>query len=140
MSENTGNIFSFKADLKKFADETETRYEDLIRWVALTLWDKITDKNPVDTGRSRASWNLAVGSPDPSVPPQQESGASTIAAPPRPKIPKSALEQGSPIFVTSNLDYIVYLEGGSSDQAAGGMVEISIAEVEVEINNAISQL
>lgn len=140
MSLNDQSTASFKADLEKFAEQTTLTYNDVIRWVVLSIWTKITDRTPVDTGRARASWNLAVGAPDPKIPPPKLPNTGGIGKPSDPTVTKSDIESGKPIFVTSNLDYIEYLEAGSSDQAAGGMVEISIAEVEVEINNAIKQL
>jgi hypothetical protein len=37
-------------------------------------------------------------------------------------------------------DYMQYLEQGSSQQAPAGMVDLTLAEIEVEIENIIAQL
>ena len=37
------------------------------------------------------------------------------------------------VFITSALDYIKYLDQGSSQQAPAGMVNITIAELEAEV-------
>jgi len=138
MGANDSNVHAFIADLDGFAKKTEKTYHSVVRWVAINLWVKFTDSTPVDTGRARASWNLSIGSPSTSVPEKVEQGRRRKPA--RPKVKVSELKSGKSIYVTSNLDYIEYLEAGSSGQAPGGMVEISIAEVEVEIDNAIHQL
>ena len=150
MASNASNVIAFKADLKKFAEKTEMSMNKLIRYVVLSLWTKITERTPVDTGRARASWNLGVGAIDSKVPSEStkksEGKNKTKSSPPKspenkfPALSKSQDLGEKPIYITSNLDYIQYLESGHSQQAVGGMVRISIAEIEVEISNALSQL
>lgn len=43
-----------------------------------------------------------------------------------------------PVWITSNLFYIIYLEHGSSRQAPNGMVAISLAEVESNVRAALA--
>lgn len=150
MASNASNVIAFKADLEEFAEKAEMSMNKLIRYIVLNLWTKITERTPVDTGRARASWNLGVGAINQKVPSKtskkSEGKNKTKGSPPKspenkfPSISKSTDLGSKPIYITSNLDYIQYLETGHSKQAVGGMVRISIAEIEVEISNALSQL
>jgi len=149
MGTNTQNVIAFKSDLEKVSEKAATDIGKLIRWVALSLWEKITARTPVDTGRARASWNLAVGKPNESIPGSMGEGKGEHAGksnpPTDPKIKFPSISKYSdygkkPIYITSALDYMSNLESGGSNQAAGGMVRISIAEVEVEIEHTLKNL
>lgn len=145
---NAKNIAKFQGDLKKIAENSYMDLNQVVRWVALELWNRITARTPVDTGRARASWNLGVGSPDTSVADEQgkSTGAhktkSSAPSSPKSKFPSLGSKDVSskPLYITNNLPYIKYLEAGASKQAAGGMLRISVAEVEAEIDNAVKQL
>lgn len=102
--------------------------------MAADLWSKITYRTPVDTGRARASWNLAQGAPDPSVPPEAKKG-ERIPTPPMPSV--AAIDGTKTVYVTSNVHYITHLENGTSKQAPAGMVDISVAEVLAETQLAL---
>lgn len=51
----------------------------------------------------------------------------------------SAIDGSQQIFILNNVEYIEALEEGHSQQAPAGMVRISIAEVELEINTIVAQ-
>jgi len=111
--------------------------DQLIRWIVLELWTRIIKRTPVDTGRARSSWDVTVGAPSKKPPPLPF--FKSYPAPDSPDLPSKGLGK-KPVFITTNLGYVTYLETGASKQAAGGMVRISIAELEVEIENAVKQL
>jgi len=105
----------------------EEEATEIVQKTGLQLWGSITDKTPVDTGRARASWNMAWGEPDGSVPSEGEH------EPPEPEI-KGKLRPGGTFHISSNLHDISYLEEGTpgpgSDQAPQGMVKTSIQKLE----------
>ena len=78
-------------------------------------------KTPVDTGRARSNWNAGVNNVDPSVSPARD-----VTVLERAKAIISQLKGGDSYFITNNVDYIKYLEEGSSDQAPEGMVAITL--------------
>ena len=43
---------SFNADLQRFADKTGVKLDLVVRKVALDIYEKVTVKTPVDTGRA----------------------------------------------------------------------------------------
>lgn len=136
----------FEADIGAFAKLLELRVDTVLQRLALDIMGRIILRTPVDTGRARSSWDLSIGVPSEYVPPERNVSLSKIA-------PQSftlsagaggavdtkalATAQGitakQPVFIVSNLDYIEALENGHSKQAPVGMVVISLAEVEAEI-------
>lgn len=89
---------------------------------------------PVDTGRARGNWNVAVGHidsgvrlldfPDPSA---AQSEAQAAIAPWR-------LGDGA-IFIANSLPYIMPLENGSSAQAPNGMVQHAMLAARQQVNS-----
>lgn len=124
----------FEQALKRFAKKVELDGATVTKRVAFDLFGRIIEKTPVDTGRARASWNIAVGAPDLRIVPEGQYDSSLTTA-----IAKANAVLGSygttgpgfllPIFISNNLPYIVELEKGSSQQAPQGMVSLSLMEV-----------
>ncbi len=138
------DVADFSLQLGKVAKILDLRLEAVIKKVAFDLHADITFKTPVDTGRARASWNLSVGSPSPETPAPVAKKGETV---PLTVIDPSALDGANlrtePIYITSNLDYVQYLEGGSSKQAPEGMVRLSVmatvAELEIIVAQAVAE-
>lgn len=123
------NVRSFQADLKELAKKLDISIGLVITKISLDAWSRITQRTPVDTGRARASWTLKEGQPSDFVPSEGSSG--------QPSPPAASFDGKTSVFVTSNLDYIRYLEQGSSNQAPAGMVAITLAELEAEAESII---
>lgn len=138
---------TFEADIGAFAKLLERRVDTVLQRIALDLMGRIILRTPVDTGRARSSWDLSIGAPSEWVPPEREGkGKKTVAgqtftmnANAGGSVDAKALATATgitatqPVFIVSNLDYIEALENGHSKQAPVGMVVISLAEVESEI-------
>lgn len=117
----------FALDLKKFETKVGARADLLVRKVVLDLLRKVTLRTPVDTGRARANWNVALESPDPRVTEDTDPTGSDAITDAEAVL--SRAEAGGKIYITNNLVYIVPLEeGSSSDQAPRGMVAVSLRE------------
>lgn len=118
------SAFDFAADLERAAQVlgVDSAREAAVT-LALTLINKVSLRTPVDTGRARANWFLAEGSP------RIETTESTTPE----NHGSVALTGRSTIFITNSLPYIVPLEYGHSSQAPYGMLRIAIAEVMAEI-------
>jgi hypothetical protein len=136
--------------------------EAAVRAIVTALLTKIIMRTPIDTGRAAASWMVRAGEPDSFVPPegtlQTREGAVQAAL----ESVKAVDFGGADIFwIYSNLPYIAVLEyglypnppkkgsyvkgegyviksaEGYSKQAPSGMVRISLAETEVQIEYII---
>lgn len=131
MANGVTNLGGFDDFIEDSVGEVEEDATKVVQKIGLDLWKKITMKTPVDTGRARASWNMSWGNPDGSTPSEGEHGEPT------PEI-EGQLSLGSTLHISSNLNYITFLEEGSpgpgSDQAPQGMVKISLQELQSELN------
>lgn len=101
----------------------------VVQKMVADIWSKVTYRTPVDTGRARASWNIAQGAPNTSVPPVPAKG-ETIPAPGMPSLDQ--IDGSQPVFVTSNVEYMKYLNEGTSKQAPAKFIEMAAAEVIAE--------
>ncbi len=139
------SLFTFGASIDRFAAKVGVSLDVAIRRVALEVYNLVTLKTPVDTGRARASWNLTRGQVDLSVVPDPGNtklGSAFIEARHAEYIAKlgsaKLIAAGGgisayliePIYITNNLPYVIYLESGSSKQAPQGMVAITVEEIE----------
>jgi hypothetical protein len=137
------DIISFKADLNRFAESIDKKVEAVIRQIVIELFNAITLHNPVDTGYSRSNWRVSVNEPDEtvSVPPSDKARADTknrtgwIEAPSLDLSILSNLQSTDSVFVTNSVDYVQYLEEGSSKQAPSGFLRISVAQIEAQVDD-----
>ena len=120
------SIKSFSADLNAFSKRTGVDLEVVVRKVALEIFDGVTEKTPVDTGRAKGNWNMSVGSMDTSI---DDSATSTAKGQPA-KTPSINFTGGiRPVYITNSLPYIYALEYGHSQQAPKGMLSITLNEI-----------
>lgn len=109
-------------------DRLEENVDRFVRALGLETMGRLMRKTPVDTGRARANWNAATGSPDRSV--DEKKSASDVTA------AQAAAEQkiaefgaGESLFLTNGLPYIPALEDGHSGQAPQGMIKVTVQEL-----------
>ncbi len=121
------------------------------RDVAFTIHAKIVERTPIDTGRAKASWRMNPDVADASVEPLLENKRHAVTG----KIIEAAGADEHPLFanqaaavaraqqqkisagatrivISNNLDYIEKLENGTSQQAPGGMVAVTVTQDAVE--------
>lgn len=124
------------ADLKTFvrriklrARKIEKNTDTMVRKVILAVDQAVVLATPVDTGRARANWQPTLGDPATGTLPEPKSSGAGL---------QMALEaanriaamykggQGSVVHITNNLEYIEYLNQGSSTQAPANYVGTAI--------------
>jgi hypothetical protein len=114
--------------LQKIADGQKERMHTIVRKVTLEAWSRVISRSPVDTGRFRANWNASVGAPNyattPSV--EQERGMTEAQK-------ALTLPVGGITFLSNGLPYAQALEYGHSKQAPGGMVRLTILEINAQL-------
>ncbi len=129
-------IKKFQLDLSAFADKAGVNAEVVIRKIALDLFTAIVKRTPVDTGRARSSWTLGIDNVLSTVAKKTKSKRSAGSATNKALGQTKKLSRyriGQSIFIVNNLEYIVFLEDGTSDQAPFGMVKLAIADIQVAI-------
>jgi hypothetical protein len=133
MGFNDANIRRFETDLAEAAKELNVAISTVVIKIALDLHAKLSRRTPVDTGRARASWDIKEGSPSPYVPPE-----GTYQGP-KPQS-ADALTGEDIVFVTSAVEYMEFLNQGSSKQAPANFIEIAIAELEIELEAIVARI
>jgi hypothetical protein len=115
---------SFDKDLVNFSKRTGVELDKTVRKIALELYDGITAKTPVDTGRAKGNWNMSVGKKNTKV---------NVMAKGKQGVSLKKGDGEKPIYITNSLPYINTLENGSSKQASAGMVDITVNEVRASL-------
>ncbi len=119
--------------MKKRWERAERVVDQLLREVALIADRELVLQTPVDTGRARSNWIVAVGEPatqiiEPYSPGSKGSSGSENA--------NAAIAQGvaviglrrsgETISISNNLPYIGLLNAGSSAQAPAQFVQAAV--------------
>ena len=118
----------FVIDLQRFAKRANADVKQAIRKITLEAFKRVILKTPVDTGRARANWSTSTGAPVTfSIVGEDKSGTATLK---KAADGVEAWECTGGIFLSNNLPYIIPLEYGHSNQAPGGMVRITVAEMQ----------
>lgn len=114
-------------NVDRIMTQQRERVSLITRKIALEALTRVVQKSPVDTGRFRGNWNVAVGSPNTSASASPDpSGGQTLALGGQAIGQATGLQQ---IFVTNSLPYASALENGSSQQAPAGVVAVTAAEI-----------
>lgn len=123
----------------------------VLKGAAFQVHTNIVERTPIDTGRAKASWNLAENAAGEDVAPVlrtefnpiggaiirlAEKGAHPLTA--QQALAAAQTQQqnigdtAQVIVISNNLPYIENLENGSSQQAPAGMVTVSTTQGEVQ--------
>ena len=112
-------------DIGQYAKKQEQKLLDVRKMFVFALYNSITTKNPVDTGRSRANWNVSENEPDYTTfenkDKHYELKYNNVE-----QLPINAKSDES-LFIANALPYIRRLEYGYSKQAPNGMVGVTLA-------------
>lgn len=109
--------------------------EKAIRRAAVAADTALVMSTPVDTGRAKGNWTVAIGSIDETV--LQEGFPSGEEAISRGRTVAEGWKLGSgTIFLANSLPYILPLENGYSAKAPSGMTQFGIAAAVHQIQNS----
>ena len=118
-------------DPAAFGDVVRTDAEQLQKKVVLMLMRRIIYRTPVDTGRARGNWLVKHNTPSTRVlKTADKSGLKSMARAERvnPKL-------GGIIWISNNLDYIMYLEDGTDKFAPFAMVAGAVQSVRAKMRS-----
>lgn len=123
----------FSLELSREWQEARDDINESVRGVGLAVLSGVVEKSPVDTGRFKANWIVSFGTisegttdeVDKIGPPTVAKGNTVLLAYP---------DTLPPIYLQNNLPYANRLENGWSKQAPNGMVALTIAEIEAELD------
>jgi hypothetical protein len=135
----------FQARMNLQARSLASGVDRLVRRVVLAADEAAVTATPVDTGRARANWIVSIGSPsaevvNPITSGQPGSGAREAAN------TQAALDQagdllflrrpGQSVVIANNVEYITYLNDGTSRQAPHGMLPAALKAAQAVIDRA----
>lgn len=121
------NLRQFNAGVAAFARDNPKVFRVVRNKVALQGLTGVVRKTPVDTGRARGNWQVTEGSPaSGDVDGTDRDGNGTI------NDGNGEIARADPfgvLYIANNLPYIERLENGHSQQAPGGMLELTFQEL-----------
>lgn len=129
---------SFELDIARFVEKAKGNVDLVVRKVALDVFKRVIMKSPVDTGRFRGNWQVAIGSiPAGTLQIDDKAGTATIA-----KVTAATmrLQAGQVITLVNNLVYARALEYGHSKQAPNGMIRLTLTEFGSVVSKAAADL
>jgi hypothetical protein len=129
---------SFGQQLRTFEAKTLQKMETAVRKIVLDAFSEVIAMSPVDTGRFRGNWQIAVGSaPTGTVELLDPSGAIVTA---RVAVVAGEVKAGDVIYMVNNLPYAQRLEDGYSQQAPAGMVRLTVQRWQPIVDAVIKQI
>ena len=123
---------SFESDIGRFQAKIEGNSPKFVKQVVFQAYKMITEKTPVKTGRAKNNWFVQSGSPSGETTESTDLSMGRMVA----EVAKITGKEPD-IYISNNLDYIMALEHGHSQQAPAGMVQISVQQLKhyIESNN-----
>jgi len=129
---------NFTLDIQKFVDKANGNIDLVIKKIALDLFRRVIMKSPVDTGRFKGNWQIAIGAiPSGTLDLTDPSGSATIS---RVTATALGLKAGDVITLVNNLSYANRLEYGYSKQAPAGMVRTTVQEYPQVVTMAANEV
>lgn len=116
----------FKVDLDRaYLEEVQAPFMLILKKFSMEALSRVVMMSPVDTGRFRGNWSVAIGEPTRGPNTIDKGGEATVAR-------GTAVIEGIPdwnkvVWVSNHLPYAEALENGHSQQAPGGMVAVTYA-------------
>jgi hypothetical protein len=131
--------YDFSKQVKAIVDRTKIRMDLVVRKFCFEMFSDIMVASPVDTGAFRGNWMLATGSPNittnSGVALKMDAAAVASVTSALSGIGKDAV--GKTIYFTNSMPYAYRLEHGWSKQAPAGMVAVTVAAYQSNLDKAI---
>lgn len=115
--------------VKEFAKAIQLPVATVTQRLALEVFTGVVKRTPVDTGRARSGWQMAIG----EIP--TGSPSSSASPPSTPSV--QGIDGKRSVFIVNNVHYIVFLEAGHSRQAPSGMIAVTMAGIQGRIDAII---
>jgi len=121
------DLDNFNREIDDFGKSIPNKVVELQKKIVLEALRRIALKTPVDTGRARGNWQTTIAKAATNqLDVVDKQGDETIAK------GLTAIKELPPyqvVYIANNVEYIEFLEEGSSKQAADGMVKTTVEEL-----------
>lgn len=129
---------NFELDIAKWCAKANGNIDLVVRKISLDLFSRVIQKSPVDEGRFKGNWQVAIGSiPAGTLEIDDKDGSVTMA---RVTAATLGIKGGDVIYLVNNLPYAIGLEYGHSKQAPNGMVRLTVEEYSGVVQRAASEV
>lgn len=129
---------TFTLGLNDFIRKTNANADQVVRQSTMSLLSGVVRRSPVDTGRFRGNWQVAIAQPATGqLSRDDKSGSATVQAG---LSVVAGAKAGGVIWITNNLPYARRLENGWSDQAPAGMVRLTVNEYRRYVDQAAARV
>jgi hypothetical protein len=129
---------TFTLAINNWNDKTKARLTLAVRKIAMDVFSRVILRSPVDTGRFRGNWQVAIGAvADGILEVDDRTGRATVS---RATAEAMKLNAGDMITLVNNLPYAWRLETGWSKQAPAGMVGLAVAEYRPMVDKVAAEL
>jgi hypothetical protein len=121
----------FSAKMRKLAADIPVNAQRNFRQTVLVIDQALVTSTPVDTGRARSNWIVGSGPSSRAIDAYAPGEAGSTRGPNT----RAAIAQAKAfldstditvVYISNNLNYIVYLNEGSSAQAPAGFIEAAV--------------
>lgn len=121
------NLAQFNKELDDFAKKVPERATIIQKKVVLEALRRLVFRTPVKYGRARGNWQVTIAEPsEGQVEIMDSEGSATIS---KGLSALTGLPDFQVVWISNNVDYIEFLEHGSSKQAPEGMLAITVEEL-----------
>lgn len=133
----TSDVRKLESALVEFVQVSQQLAWDMALSAVVNCFARLIQRTPVDTGRARSGWMLGTESTE-AVPPLGEypEFKSDLSAAVNKTLSGVDLDEATAVYITSNIEYILFLEAGWSKQQAGGFIALFIAELTQQLEAA----
>lgn len=125
---------NFMDVINGWIEETEEKIDDILQTIVLKIGNSVVTLSPVDTGRFKGNWQLAIDSTtSASLLREDPEGYATLADMAR---TVNSFTAGQIAYIQNHVLYGYDLEYGSSKQAPDGVVRVTEARFLSIVNEA----
>lgn len=112
----------YRLRIDRISEDWKRKGLNVVRGLAVHYLRGVVDRTPVRFGVAQAGWNINERVPNTSVPPKGQRVPNNVEA----KVAATPVPQSGILVVSNNVEYILPLEGGHSQQAPVGFVGIQL--------------
>jgi len=121
------NIEQFNREVRAFGKTIPDKLTAYHKKIVLEALRLVVGRTPVDTGRARGNWQVTIDVPaEGQLDTTDKEGDPTIA---KGLDALATLKPNCVVWLSNNVDYIEFLEHGSSEQAPEGMLSLTVADL-----------
>ena len=123
---------------RRIEDNVNRKIGLAVRKIVLDAFSEVIVMSPVDTGRFRGNWQVAIGEQPTGTVELLDPDGTIVTA--RVAAASGDVKPGDVVYMVNNLPYARRLEDGYSQQAPAGMVKLTVQKYQPIADRAIRSI